>query len=146
MQKRLASLALLCAATACVSVNWTRASRYAPVASESLARLEAGRTQLADCLADLGAPLWVWEHTEGGQDGAALAYGWYDEKDWGVNLRVPVSDNNSASFDYSSLDTRLHGLVLFFDDRWVLTSFRTGLLRDLTREARRPPSALEEDV
>ncbi|MSR62262.1 MAG: hypothetical protein EXS08_07445 [Planctomycetes bacterium] len=141
-----ASLALLCAVTGCVSVNWTRESRYAPVASEHLARLEAGRTQLGDCLADLGAPLWVWEHTEGGQDGAALAYGWFDEEDVGVNVSVPVTDNSSASFDYTTLDARLHGLVLFFDERWVLTSFRTGWLRDLTREVRRPPTALEEDA
>jgi len=146
MRPRLTSLALLCLATGCVSVNWTRESRYAPVADEHLARLEAGRTQLTDCLADLGAPLWVWEHTEGGQDGAALAYGWFDEKDYGLNVSVPVSDNSSASFSYDNLDARLHGLVLFFDDRWVLTSFRTGYLKDLTREVRRPPAALEEDA
>ncbi len=110
------------------------------------ARLEAGRTQLTDCLADLGAPLWVWEHLEGGRDGAALAYGWFDEEDIGVSVSVPLGEHSSASFDYTTLDTRLHGLVLFFDERWVLTSFRTGLLSDLTNEARRPPTALEEDA
>lgn len=140
------SLALLAGATGCVSVNWTQESRYAPVSGEHLSRLAAGRTQLGDCLADLGAPLWVWESTEGGQDGAALAYGWFDEEDIGVRVSVPLNDNSSASASYDQLDARLHGLVLFFDERWVLTSFRTGLLRDLTREARRPPAALEEDA
>ena len=37
------------------------------------------------------------------------------------------------------------GLVLFFDADWRLYSWRSGLLRDLTREARRPPAFVDDE-
>lgn len=134
----------LCAS--CATFSWERESRHAPVAAAAIARLQADRSGLADCLAEFGAPLWVWEHVERGRAAAALAYGWFDEQDFGLRFSVPVSENFSASFDYDQVDQRMHGLVLFFDEDWTLTSWRTGLLHDLTQEARRPPAALEEDA
>lgn len=132
--------------TACLQAGWRRTSRYEPIPEGALAGLEARRTDLGDCLRTFGAPLWVWEHDEAGRAGAVLAYGWFDERDFGLQLSLPLSDYASASFDYATLDQRMHGLVLFFDGDWKLTHWRTGLLRDLTREAARPPAALEEDA
>jgi hypothetical protein len=141
----LKALLLLPLCAGCVSFAWERESRYAPVQHATLVRLEPGRT-LADCLAELGAPLWVWEHVEGEAQAAALAWGWFDERDLGIRVSVPVSEELSASFDYDQIDQRMQGLVLFFDQDWRLTRWRSGFLRDLTREARRPPAALEEDA
>ncbi len=141
---RLLVLLPLCAS--CVTFSWERESRHAPVPAAAVARLQANRSGLGDCLAEFGAPLWVWEHVEHGRPAAALAYGWFDEHDFGLRVSVPVSENLSASFDYDQIDQRMRGLVLFFDEDWALTSWRTGLLRDLTQEARRPPAALEEDA
>jgi hypothetical protein len=134
------ALLLLPLCAGCLSVTWERESRYSPATSGAIAHLEPGKSGLGECLADLGAPLWVWEHVEAGRPAAALAYGWFDERDFGVRVSVPVTENYSASFDYDQIDERMRGLVLFFDEHWVLTSWRTGLLRDLSREARRPPA------
>lgn len=140
------ALVLLTLCVSCVSFAWERESRHTPISAASIARLESGRSDLGECLAELGAPLWVWEHVEGGRPAAALAYGWFDERNFGVRVSVPVSENFSASFDYGQIDRRMKGLVLFFDEDWTLTSWRTGLLRDLTQEARRRPATLEEDA
>jgi hypothetical protein len=144
---RQAALVLACAlGPACVSVAMQRESRHHPVPPEAVAQLVAGQSDLGQCLELFGAPLWVWEHVEDGQQAAALAYGWSAERDLGLRVSVPVSEYYSASFDYDQVDQHMKGLVLFFDEGWRLTSWRTGLLRDLTREARRPPAALEEDA
>ncbi len=76
----------VCAASvcaACVQFGWNRTVRDEPIGSEVLARLsveEGHASELADCLALLGAPTWVWEHEVDGDLGAVLAYGWFDER------------------------------------------------------------------
>jgi hypothetical protein len=134
----------LCAG--CASFSWQRESRNSPVPPQAIARLDAGKTELGECLAAFGAPLWVWEHVEYGRPAAALAYGWFDVKDFGFSVSVPVADNYSASYNYDQVDQRMRGLVLFFDEQWTLVSWRTGLLQDLTQEARRPPAFVEDDT
>jgi len=146
LTRRAALVLALALGPACVSVSWQRESRHHPVPRAAVQRLVAGESDLGQCLELFGAPLWVWEHVEGGRQAAALAYGWSDERDFGLRVSVPVTENYSASFDYDQVDQRMKGLVLFFDEGWTLTSWRLGLLRDLTREARRPPAALEEDA
>ncbi|NOT29345.1 MAG: hypothetical protein HOP15_02720 [Planctomycetes bacterium] len=131
-------------AAGCLQASWVRESRFAPVPRAALNGFEAGRTDLDDCLSALGAPLWVWEHAEGGEPGAALAYGWFDERNFGLRASVPVAERVSVSFDYGQIDQRMQGVVLFFDEGWRLRSWRTGLLRDLSREARRPPAFVED--
>jgi hypothetical protein len=140
---RVLALVPLCAG--CVSFNWQRESRNSPVPPEAIARLDAGKTELGECLTLFGAPLWLWESVEHGQPAAVLAYGWFDERDLGFGVSVPLTDYYSASYNFDRIDQRMKGLVLFFDESWTLTSWRTGLLHDLTQEARRPPAALEED-
>ena len=140
------ALVLLPLCASCVSFTWERESRNSPISQASIARLESGRFGLDECLAELGAPLWVWEDVEDGRPAAALAYGWFDERDFGLRVSVPVTENTSASFDYDQIDSRMKGVVLFFDEDWRLTHLRKGLLRDLTREQRRRPASLEEDA
>jgi hypothetical protein len=127
----------------CLSVGWERESRYAPVPDGVIARLEEGRTELGECLATFGAPLWVWEHPAAGGDGAALAYGWYVQRDLGFRVSVPVTEQYSGSFDYDQIDSRMRGLVLFFDHDWKLAYWRTGLMSDLVNVQRRPASVEE---
>jgi hypothetical protein len=130
-----------------VRLAWERASRHTPIPPELLARLEPGRSDLAQCLAELGAPLWVFEHVEDGRSGAALAFGWYDQRDLGLRVSVPVYRGLAASFEYDRIDQRMRGAVLFFDPDWRLVTCRAGLLRDLTREFARPrPQLVEEDA
>ena len=141
-------LALLLACvplSGCLHFRWSRDTRFEPIPEAELTRLTAHETGLAQCLTSFGAPLWVWEQPENGHDGAVLAYGWFDEHDYGMNLSVPIPREFSTSLDYSRVDRRMHGLVLFFDADWKLASWRVGLLRDLTRELRRPPASVEEE-
>jgi len=137
-------LVLLCAG--CATFSWERESRNSPVPPEAIARLEAGKTGLGECLAAFGAPLWVWENVEHGRPAATLAYGWFDVRDLGFSVSVPLTDNYSASYNYDRIDQRMKGLVLFFDEDWRLLSWRTGLLQDLAREERRPPAYVEDDA
>ena len=140
-------LALAALGASCVSLNWQRESRNGPLRGEAIARLglEAGKTDLDECLDAFGAPLWVWEHVEHGRPAAALAYGWTDENDFGFSVSVPLTEYFSASYDYDRVDRRMKGVVLFFDENWKLVSWRSGLLHDLTEEARRPPAFVEDD-
>jgi hypothetical protein len=132
----------LCAG--CATLTWQRESRNRPVPAEAVARLEAGKTELGECLALFGAPLWVWEDVEHGRPAAALAYGWFDARDFGFSVSFPLTDYYSASYNFDRIDQRMQGLVLFFDEHWRLLSWRTGLLHDLTHEERRPPAFVED--
>lgn len=132
-------------ATGCVTFAWNRDQRYAPVPPAVLGHFVPGRTGLDECLAALGAPLWVWENAEDGRASQVLAYGWFDERDRGLRVSVPVYRELSVSYDYAQIDERMRGLVLFFDQDWKLTAWREGLLHDLTQELRRPPPAFVAD-
>jgi len=97
---------------------------------------------MAVCLETLGAPIWVWE-TSGGHP--ALAWGWLEERDLGVRISVPLADSASASFNYNDVDSRMQGLVLFFDSEMNLSATRRGLLSDFTEGGRRRRPALVAD-
>ena len=137
---------LLALCPGCTRFTWGHVSRFEPIEPAAVARLEAHQTELGQCLSAFGAPLWVWEQAENGKTGAVLAYGWFDERDFGGRVTVPVTRGFSAYFDYEQIDQRMRGLVLFFDAAWRLTTWRVGFLRDLTRAVRRPPAALAEEV
>lgn len=130
----------------CLSVSWGRTNRDAPLPSERMAELVPGRSTLADCLATFGAPERVEEHPVAGGEGAVLVWGWLDERDLGLSVSVPVSDQNSVNFDYRTLDARTRGLVLFFDEGWVLAEWRAGLLSEVAADVRRRPALVEEDA
>ena len=136
---RLARLTVAAAAlglAGCVQFNWRRESRYAPVDPSAFEELDEEGVDLTRCLALFGAPLWVRE--DAGGKGAMLAYGWLENRDLGLTVSVPLYRGYSGSIDLDKLDSRMKGLVLFFDESWNLRSWHVGLLRDLTREEPRP--------
>jgi hypothetical protein len=89
-------------------------------------QLQPGVADLTACLAALGAPLYVRENG----DGAMLAWGWADERRWGLTLSVPI-DSQRGSLTYQRADEGFQGLVLLFDGAWTLTSIREGRLADV---------------
>ena len=98
---------------------------------------------MADCLAALGAPLYVWEYKG---DGAALAWGWSDENRKGISVSVPVYEQASASLSYDDGREKLNGAMLLFDRGLVLEDVRKGRLRDLQRDLlRRRPAPVPAD-
>lgn len=145
MPVRVLVLLLVVPLAGCVGLTWNRASRNVPVPAERLGVLQAGRTDLATCLTTLGAPIAVWEHRENGGSGAVLAYGWVDSLDWGVNVSFPLTRRFSGSLDYDSLDRDLSGVLLFFDEGWVLQRWRTGLLREAVADLGMPRAAPVEN-
>jgi hypothetical protein len=145
MPRLLTTLALALACASCLQVNWRQESRHSPVDPAATATLAAGETELSACLDALGAPLWVYEHEVEGRTGAVLAWGWLDTRDLGWRVSVPLYRGVSASLDVDRIDQRMRGVVLFFDEDWVLSAWREGLLVDLTYAVRRPPAPLEDD-
>jgi len=142
MASRLVILAAL-ACSGCITGSYTRSQSYEPVAHAQLATLEPGKATLADALASLGAPLFVWEWMG---DGAALAWGWGDEAGWGLSLSVPVGDNSATVFAFDTKALDLPGAVLFFDADGLLLEAREGKLSDIRAETirRRPAPPPEE--
>lgn len=101
--------------------------------------LHARSSNLEDCLEELGAPLLVREHL----DGALLAWGWSDERAFGLNLSIPVGRAVSANMGYHRSFEGLHGLVLLFDETWVMKSMQRGYLAEILPEERFRPSLIE---
>ena len=123
----------------CVSAEYRREIVHEPIARERLSALEPGVSDLGACLAALGAPAYVWEHSG---DGLALGYGWYRHAHWGVGASYQLSRGVTASMNYDDIDAVTRGYVLFFDGTWKLTAVRSGYLRDLTQGlGRRRPAA-----
>ncbi len=127
---------LLCVSlgSACINVDWTRNSRYHPVPETLEPELVVGESNLDDCLAQLGAPLWVLEHPIKGRDGALLAWGWYISSDLGMKVTYTFDRFVSSSVDYQRTDADMEGLVAIFDEEWNLVELKRGLLRDLASE------------
>ena len=143
--RRLAFAALLAAlaSNACITGGYYRTQTNEPVAHELIRALEPGRTTLGEALAQLGAPLYLWEWKG---DGAALAWGWSDSGHWGIALSVPVSDAGSASFSMDDIAKDMPGAVLFFGPDDVLVEAREGKLSEIRAETsrKRPAPPPEE--
>ena len=129
------------ALASCVSFGWSRDRRHAPPPAGAIGTLAPGRSTLSECLDTLGAPLYVWEYKG---DGAALAWGWNDERQKGVSVSIPLYEQTSASVSYDDERAKLRGAVLLFGRDLVLEQVRKGWLRDLESEfVRRRPAAVE---
>ena len=135
----LASVVLLCAG--CVTGSWQNEHRFMRPPPGSIGSLEPRVHDLEQCLDRLGAPLFVYETP----DGFALAYGWFESRDLGASVSVPVSEAANASFSMRDIDGRMKGLVLFFGPQTELLLIQRGPLRDLTAGAERVRPALMED-
>lgn len=131
-------LATSLAASSCLSVDWTRRRQFERPDPAAVEVLQPGESTLGECLAQLGAPLWV---TEVSRTERALSWGYRDTLDVGVRLSIPLSRGPNPSFQIDRIDSDLEGLVLFFDRDWVLLRHRTGLLNEALVEGperRRP--------
>ncbi|MCB9913884.1 MAG: hypothetical protein H6828_01900 [Planctomycetes bacterium] len=137
-----AVLALVLGAASCVQLSWERHDLHSEVAPEDDAALVEGEATLASCLERLGAPVLAWEV---GAQRFALAWGWDKQREYGVSISVPLADtSSSASFNYDDVASRLHGLVLVFDEGGTLRLKRRGYLRDLAPEGARRPALVSE--
>lgn len=130
---------LLCGS--CLSISWERKLHEVRLEPSRYADLEPGRADLQTCLQELGAPLTVWELPTGR---FALAYGWDENRELGLSVSVPVTQRQSANFDYDEINLHRPGVVFFFDSALVLESRREGRLNMLREESRRRPDFLEE--
>lgn len=101
--------------------------------------LVVGETDLEEALEELGAPLQVYEV---GRD-VAVVWGWYKGSGWGVQVSVPIGDEQ-GSVSYQDNTDKVEGLLLLFDQDWSLLSARTGNLSELTRTVRVRPQVWED--
>ena len=113
----------------CLTFVWSRALSFEPLPEHALDGLEPGRSKLSDCLARLGAPLYVWEYR---REGAALAWGHGDARARRISLAIPV-DRVRPTFSYGDVDAKLSGAVLLFDEDLVLVEVKEGCLRDIAK-------------
>lgn len=124
----------------CVSFRYERTVVNTRPERGAVETLAPGDATLADCLARLGAPLYVWE-LPGAE--MALAWGWERNRLRGLTVSVPLDQGGSASASYDEIARKLHGFVLQFDASGKLTSVRRGFLSDLASEfKRRRPAAI----
>ena len=121
-------------------VGYVRFQLDEPIAKETLAQLQPGQ-DLGACLLLLGAPHHAVEYRG---DGMALLWLWGDTDDWSVDVRVPLQENVSASFELDMTDALLPGCVLWFDADLHLERWRSGTLGDLL-PGRVRPSLVEPD-
>jgi hypothetical protein len=141
---RLALAGCLALSSACVQVAWERHEFNSPLEEDVEQELVAGEVSLKECLAQLGAPLLVWELSDSSY---ALAYGWDRQREYGVSFSVPVADSGrSASINYDDIASKAYGVVLIFDSDDRLLRKRRGLLRDLAPEQARRRPLFSEDV
>lgn len=143
MQRALAPLVLWCCASlpSCVSLSWERKLSETPLDKERVEALALNTSTLQQCLASLGAPLHVWELANGQ---FALAYGWRNNRELGIGVSLPVTQDQTANFDYDEITLHTRGYVLFFDDQLRLIERRAGMLNEIAPGTRRRPSFEEE--
>lgn len=142
-RRALALLWLLsCAqASSCISLSWERKLSETPLDTERVEALALKTSTLQQCLASLGAPLHVWELADGQ---FALAYGWRNNRELGIGVSLPVSQDQTANFDYDEITQHTRGYVLFFDAQLRLIERRAGMLNEIAPGARRRPSFEEQ--
>lgn len=125
----------------CASGRWDRSRSQSQIREDRLAQLPPSGVGLDRCLEILGAPNYVWEHRV---HGLICVWAWSDAR--GLSAKVSGTSQNwtrALSFSYTDARLEAEGLVLWFDDDWVLEGWRTGYLRDLTGEPPRPATVEE---
>jgi|FLOH01.1.fsa_nt_gi hypothetical protein len=135
--KLLLTALALSSLTSCLTGNLGRTKVHELVPDGASSHWVAGQTRLADCLIQLGAPVDVWETADGG---AVLAWYGSDESGWSLTFSVPVGQALNASASYSDIQDEDLGVVLFFDERWILTTWAQGQVAELVRDGHRRPS------
>ena len=123
----------------CLSGNWSRTIVQKPLPEEILAELPQQGIGLARCLALLGSPTFVAEYRV---HGLVVAWGWQKDRTFGAQVTGPTQETSALRISYDDVRLRQHGVVLWFDDDWMLTGWQAGYLRDLVGP--RPPAPLED--
>ncbi len=126
--------------TGCVRLHYFRISHFEPTPEPVLEQLENSHAELQECLDALGAPLIVGELP----DGIAVAYGWEDRGQWGIDVSYAFERFLSIRFNYDSIAESLRGVLLMFGEDLRLKAIRRGLLGDLTKQLRRRPASPED--
>lgn len=124
----------------CLSVTWQRTTSQHALTEQALANLPPHGASLAECLAQLGAPVLVREHRV---HGLVLVYAWENDRSLGLSLSVPLGDR-SASLAFTDARLRAHGIALWFDDDWTLTRWQRGRFADLVATTNVRPATVEE--
>ena len=118
-------LFLLCS---CLSLRYIRENKNKPPPKDSLALLLPGKSTLADCLSQLGAPTLVQKEREGG--GPHLLYVWSSESSWSIGLSFPLLfpvlpfSDNPGKLSYGDENLSNEKLWLEFDRNLILTKKR----------------------
>lgn len=137
---RLLSVCLLpLVMTGCIRLHYFRISHFEPTPDPVLERLQGRHAELQECLDALGAPLIVGELP----DGVAVAYGWQDRGNWGLDIGYTFERILNIRFNYKQTDDSLRGVLLLFNNDLHLEAIRRGLLGDLTRQFKRRPANVE---
>lgn len=127
-------------ASSCLSGDYERFDAEMPPQEAALERLLIGESDLTKCLAELGAPLQVFEL--GG--GAVLAWGARRDVGWNVSASVPMGDSKSGTIRFSQEHQGYQGVVLFFDDQLVLERIKRGWLAEILPNAQPRPQLIED--
>lgn len=137
------SLVLLLAGltSSCLTGNWNRTTFQQVVEPDVLEALPPSGVELATCLDLLGAPTLVFENEV---HGLILAYLWQKDRQFGFTLSVPVTDSESVSFSYTDGLNKATGIVLWFDDDWILEEWRQGQISNLLGAEPPRPATLQD--
>jgi hypothetical protein len=136
----LAAIGTLLLCSACLRVSWERKLHDLPLRPEEYQELQPGAATLGDVLSKLGAPLEVWEL---GQGRFALAYGWEQNRELGLSVSLPVTQRQSANFDYDEINLHTYGIVCFLSADLRLESLEEGRLHEMRAAQRRRPECEE---
>ncbi len=120
--------------SSCVRGRYQKNTFLRPIAGDAEAGLAPG-AELAECVARLGAPNYVWEQPGGAM---AVAYAWSRSVGWGLGVSGTIVRNVDASFDFDDLSADTRGLVLWFDPTWRLERLERGRIRDVAAPLGRP--------
>lgn len=126
-------LAALLPLTSCV--GYMRFQVDEPISMSALAQLRPGASELAECLAVLGAPDQVFEYRGSGM---ALLWSWRDTDDWSLNVSIPVTDVANASFEFDMTAREIPGCVLWISPDLLLERWQVGSLGHLLAGRTRP--------
>jgi hypothetical protein len=114
----LTPLLLLALTASCASGSLTQVRWQQPPDDVAVEQLQPGM-DLQQCLDLLGAPYAVGQDDD--ENGRRyLTWEWLQQNGWNLSLSVPLSDQASASYQYTRNKNQIKHLQLIFDPSWKL--------------------------
>ena len=74
--------------------------------------------------------------------GLVVAWGWENDRTFGGQVAGPTRETSVIRFSFDDTRLRQKGIVMWFDEEWILDHWSTGNLRELVRPAR--PATVED--